>query len=41
MARQCGGRYTKILGGPCERASCSLKLGLRHSLLIEVSFAED
>lgn len=41
VARQCCGRYTKILGGPCERASCSLKLGLRHSLLIEVSFAED
>lgn len=41
MARQRGARYTKILGGPCERASRSLKLGLWDGLLIEVSFAED
>lgn len=40
MACQCVGRDAKLLGGPCERASSSLKLGLRHNLLIEVSFAE-
>ena len=41
MARQCVGRDAKVLRGPCERDSGSLKLGLRHDLLIEVSFAED
>ena len=41
MAGQCGGRDAKVLGGPRERKSGSMKLGLGHSLLIEVSFAED
>lgn len=41
MARQRGARYPEILGGPCERARCALELGLRHSLSIEVPFAED
>lgn len=41
MARQCVGRNVKILSRPCERASRSLELGLWHSLLIEVSFAEN
>jgi hypothetical protein len=41
MARQCAGRDPKVLGSPCERESGSVKLGLRHNLLIEVSFAED
>lgn len=41
MARQGVGRNVKVLSRPCERASCSLELGLRHGLLIEVSFAED
>ena len=37
MARQCVGRDAKVLGGPCEREGGSVKLGLRHNLLIEVS----
>ena len=41
MARQCPGRDAEGLGGPCERESGSVKLGLRHDLLIEVPFAED
>ena len=41
MACQCPGRDVEGLGGPCERESGSVKLGLRHDLLIEVSFAED
>ena len=41
MAGQCAGRDPKGLGSPCERESGSVKLGLRHNLLIEVSFAED
>ncbi len=41
MARQCVGRDAKVLGGPCERESGSVKLGLGHNLLIEVSLAED
>lgn len=41
MARQCVGRDAKFLDGPCERESSSMKLGLRHQLFIEVSFAED
>ena len=41
MARQCAGRDPKGLGSPCERESGSVKLSLRHNLLIEVAFAED
>ena len=41
MACQCVGRDAKVFSGPCERESGSAKLGLRHNLLIEVSFAED
>ena len=41
MTRQCAGRYAKFLGSPCERESGSVKLSLRHNLLIEVAFAED
>jgi hypothetical protein len=41
MARQCGGRNAKVLRGPCERESGSMKLSLRHDLLIEVAFTED
>src|SRR5690348_1845250 len=41
MARQRVTRNVKGLGGPRERASCALELGLRHGLLIEVAFAED
>ncbi len=41
MARQCAGRDPKVLGSPRERESGSVQLGLRHNLLIEVSFAED
>jgi hypothetical protein len=41
VARQCVGRDAKVLGGPCERESGSVNLGLGYHLLIEVSFAED
>ena len=41
MTRQCVGCDAKVLGGPCERNAGSVKLGLRHGLLVEVSFAED
>src|SRR5208283_1350491 len=41
MARQCAGRDPKVLGSPGERESGSVKLGLRHALLIEVSFTEN
>src|ERR1700739_4062103 len=41
MAGQCAGRDAKALGSPCERESGSMKLSLRHHLLIEVAFAED
>ncbi len=34
-------RDAEVLGSPGERESGSVKLGLRHGLLIEVSFAED
>ena len=40
MARQCVGCDAEVPGGPCERESGSAKLGFRHNLLIEVSFAE-
>ena len=40
MARQCVGRDGEVLDGPCECESGSVQLGLRHNLLIEVSFAE-
>ena len=41
MARQCVARDAKVLGGPRERKSGSVKLSLWYGLLIEVSFAED
>ena len=41
MARQYAGRDSKVLGSPCERESGSVKLGLRHHLLIEIPFAEN
>src|SRR5271170_1574241 len=41
MARQGGARDTVVLGGPSECESGSVKLRLRHGLLIEVSLAED
>ena len=41
MAGQCGGRDAKVLGGPRERKSGPVKLGLWYGLLIEVSFAEN
>ena len=41
MARQCLGTDAKLLGGPRERLGGTVELGLRHSLLVEVSFADD
>src|ERR1700679_2889127 len=41
MARQGGARDTEVLGGPRERESGSVKLRLRHGLLVEVSLAQD
>ena len=41
VARQGGARDTEVLGGPSECESGSVKLRLRHGLLIEVSLAEN
>ena len=41
VARQRVGRDVKLLGGPGEREGGSVELGLRHILLVEVSFADD
>ena len=41
VARQRVGRDAKFLGGPGEREGGSVELGLRHRLLVEVSFADD
>jgi hypothetical protein len=41
MARQCVARDAKVLGGPRERESGSVKLGFRDDFFVEISFAED
>jgi hypothetical protein len=41
MASQGSARDTEVLGGPSECESGSVKLRLRHGLLVEVSLAED
>lgn len=41
MTGKCVGRDVKPPGRPCENDSDSLKLGVRHSLLIKIAFAQD